>query len=95
MSTQQDSPDGEGSAGNTVAVELVTVAHYQDTLDAEMAKTRLDSAGINSFLNGEEAGHLYGTGMGMLQLQVAEEDEQDARAILNDPGPGDAPADGK
>ena len=85
MSTQQDLPDGEVVAGG----ELVTIERYQDTLEAELAKGRLDSAGITSFLNGEEAGHLYGTGMGMLQLQVAVEDEVDARAIMDDPGPGD------
>ena len=83
MSTQQDLPDGEVVAGG----ELVTIERYQDLLEAEMAKGRLDSAGITSFLNGEESGHLYGTGMGMLQLQVASEDEEDARAIMNDPGP--------
>jgi hypothetical protein len=82
MSTQQDLPDGEV----VVQGELVTIERYQDTLEAELAKGRLDSAGITSFLNGEEAGHLYGTGMGMLQLQVASEDEADARAIMNDPG---------
>ena len=82
MSTQQDLPDGEVTAQG----ELVTIERYQDTLEAELAKGRLDSAGITSFLNGEEAGHLYGTGMGMLQLQVASEDEADARAIMNDPG---------
>ena len=27
--------------------------------------------------------------MGMLQLQVAADDEEDARAIMNDPGPAD------
>jgi hypothetical protein len=85
MSTQQDLPDGELVAGG----ELVTIERYQDTLEAELAKGRLDSAGITSFLNGEEAAHLYGTGMGMLQLQVAAEDEADARAIMNDPGPAD------
>ncbi len=85
MNTPQDVPVGEVVAGG----ELVTIEKYQDTLEAELAKGRLDSAGIQSFLNGEEAGHLYGTGMGMLQLQVAAEDEEDARAIMNDPGPAD------
>ncbi len=85
MSTQQDLSDGKVVPGG----ELVTIERYQDTLEAELAKGRLDSAGITSFLNGEEAGHLYGTGMGMLQLQVAAEDETDARAIMNDPGPAD------
>ncbi len=85
MSAQQDLPGGEIVPGG----ELVTIERYQDMLEAELAKGRLDSAGIPSFLNGEEAAHLYGTGMGMLQLQVSAEDEEDARAIMNDPGPAD------
>jgi hypothetical protein len=83
MSTQQDLSDGEIVPHGS----LVTIERYQDTLEAELAKGRLESAGITGFLNGEEAGHLYGTGMGMLQLQVAAEDEEDARAIMDDPGP--------
>jgi hypothetical protein len=33
---------------------------------------------------------LYGTGLGGLQLQVSPQDEEDARTILNDPGPLDS-----
>jgi Putative prokaryotic signal transducing protein len=69
--------------------ELITIERYRETLDAELAKGRLDSAGITSFLVGENAAVLYGTGLGGLQLQVRPEDEEDARAILNDPGPAD------
>jgi len=82
MSTPQNLPSKKLIEGG----ELVTIERYQDTLEAELAKGRLESAGITAFLNGEEAGHLYGTGMGMLQLQVAAEDEEDALAIMNDPG---------
>ena len=69
--------------------ELITIESYRDVLEADMAKTRLDSAGITSFIVGGEAAVLYGTGLGGLQLQVSPEDEVDARAILNDPGPPD------
>jgi hypothetical protein len=92
MSAQKDLRDGETAASSGPIEsgpgpgQFVTIGRYQDTLEAEMAKTRLQSAGIAGFLNGEEASHLYGTGMGMLQLQVAAEDEADARAIVNDPG---------
>jgi hypothetical protein len=68
--------------------ELITIELYRDALEADMAKTRLDSAGITSFLVGENAAMLYGTGLGGLQLQVSPKDETDARSILNDPGPG-------
>src|SRR5580698_3178049 len=65
--------------------ELVTIERYRDALEADLAKTRLDSAGITSFLVGENAAMLYGTGLGGLQLQVSPRDEVDARSILNDP----------
>jgi hypothetical protein len=70
--------------------ELITIQLYRDALEAEMAKTRLDSAGITSFLVGENTAVLYGTGLGGLQLQVSPTDEVDARSILNDPGPLDS-----
>jgi hypothetical protein len=69
--------------------ELITIELYSDALEADMAKTRLDSAGITSFLVGENTAMLYGTGLGGLQLQVSPKDEIDARSILNDPGPSD------
>jgi hypothetical protein len=68
---------------------MVTVERYTDMLQAELAKGRLESAGIDCFLSGENAGLLYGNGLDSVQLQVAAVDEDDARAILNDPGPAD------
>ena len=70
--------------------ELITIESYRDALEADMARTRLDSAGITSFLVGENAAMLYGTGLGGLQLQVSPKDEVDARSILNDPGQPDS-----
>jgi hypothetical protein len=69
--------------------EMVTVERYTDMLQAELAKGRLESAGIDCFLSGENAGLLYGNGLDSVQLQVAAVDEDDARAVLNDPGPAD------
>ncbi len=46
--------------------ELVTIELYRDALEADLAKTRLDSAGITSFLVGENTAMLYGTGLGGL-----------------------------
>jgi len=63
----------------------VTVAQFTEPLEAEMARLRLQSAGIETFLSGENAGILE-PGLGPLQLQVSAEDEEDARAILADPG---------
>ena len=44
--------------------ELITVGQYGETFEAELAKGRLDSAGIPNFLVGENAALLYGTGLG-------------------------------
>lgn len=62
---------------------LVTIGSYRDTAEAEMAKGRLRSAGIDCFLVGENAAILYGTTLGELQLQVNPDDEADARAVLD------------
>jgi Putative prokaryotic signal transducing protein len=70
--------------------ELVTVGRYGETFEAELAKGRLDSAGIPNFLVGENAALLYGTGLGGLLLQVRPQDEADAKTILTDPGLEDA-----
>ena len=53
--------------------------------EAEMAKLRLESAGIEVFLSGENA-RIMEPGLGPLELQVSSDDEADARAILADPG---------
>jgi hypothetical protein len=65
--------------------DIVTVARFNEPLEAEMARLRLQSAGIETFLSGENAGILE-PGLGPLQLQVSAEDERDARAVLADPG---------
>ncbi|MBV8672991.1 MAG: DUF2007 domain-containing protein [Acidobacteriaceae bacterium] len=71
--------------------DVVTVASFTEPLEAEMARLRLQSAGIETFLSGENA-RILEPGLGPLQLQVAADDEADARAILADPGT-DAPID--
>jgi hypothetical protein len=69
--------------------EMVTIERFRDMLQAELAKGRLDSAGIRSFLAGENAGLLYGNGLDGVLLQVSAAEEADARAILDDPGTPD------
>jgi hypothetical protein len=64
---------------------VVTIANYTESMEAEMAKLRLESAGIEVFLAGENA-RIMEPGLGPLQLQVSSDDEADARAILADPG---------
>jgi len=63
--------------------ELVTIASFHESAEAEMAKGRLQSAGIDCFLVGENTAVLYGNAIGGLQLQVNAEDESDARAALD------------
>lgn len=65
--------------------DLVTIASFTEPLEAEMAKLRLQSAGIEVFLSGENA-RILEPGLGPLQMQVSADDEADARAILADPG---------
>lgn len=65
--------------------DVITIASFTEPLEAEMARLRLHSAGIETFLSGENA-RIMEPGLGPLQLQVAAEDEADARAILADPG---------
>ncbi|HEY6445069.1 MAG TPA: DUF2007 domain-containing protein [Acidobacteriaceae bacterium] len=65
--------------------DVVIVASFTEPLEAEMAKLRLESAGIEVFLSGENA-RIMEPGLGPLQMQVKAEDEADARAILADPG---------
>lgn len=69
---------------------LVTIGQFRETAEAELARGRLDSAGIESFLVGENTAMLYGTGLGGLLLQVKPKDEADARSLLADPGDPEA-----
>ena len=72
--------------------DVITIASFTEPLEAEMAKLRLESAGIEVFLSGENA-RIMEPGLGPLQLQVRADDETDARAILADPGEPEGAAD--
>ncbi len=72
--------------------EVVTVADFTEPLEAEMARGRLESAGIQVFLAGENA-RILEPGLAPLRLQVAAEDAEDARLILADAGQELAEAD--
>ena len=65
--------------------EVITVADFTEPLEAEMARGRLQSAGIEVFLAGENA-RILEPGLASLRLQVAAKDAADARAILADAG---------
>lgn len=70
--------------------DVVTVASFIEPIEAEMARLRLESAGIETFLSGENA-RIMEPGLGPLQLQVKATDQADALVILADPGAGSAP----
>jgi hypothetical protein len=74
----------EGNDGGNMD-EVVTVASFTEPLEADMARLRLQSAGIEVFLRGENA-RILEPGLGDLSLQVAAADAEDARAILADTG---------
>ena len=65
--------------------EVVTVASYSEPVEADMARLRLQSAGIEVFLAGENA-RILEPGLAPLRLQVAAADAVDARAVLADTG---------
>lgn len=77
------------STQNQPLSDIVTVARFTEPLEAEMARLRLQSAGIETFLSGENAAILE-PGLGPLQLQVRAVDEKDAREILDEPGDEEA-----
>jgi hypothetical protein len=62
--------------------EYVTVAEFIEPVFAQMAKGALESAGIESFLEGEHANSLIGAAF-WAQLQVHRQDEAAAREILD------------
>jgi len=63
-------------------LSLVTIATFPDPVDANLAQTALESAGIASFLQGETANSLIPVAF-TARLQVRAEDETAARGVLD------------
>ena len=61
--------------------ELVTIASFPEPMEASMARTALEAAGIDVFLQGETANSMIPVAF-ISQLQVRAEDESAARALL-------------
>ena len=61
---------------------LVTVARFESPVEAQIAKGMLESAGIETFLVGENANSLIQAAF-RVRLQVRVEDEPAARAFLS------------
>lgn len=60
---------------------LVTVARFESPLEAQLAKGMLESAGIESFLVGENVNNLLQAAF-RVRLQVRAEDEAAATELL-------------
>ena len=61
---------------------LVTVGRFESPVEAQIAKGMLESAGIETFLVGENANNLIQAAF-RVRLQVRREDETAARAFLS------------
>jgi hypothetical protein len=61
---------------------LVTIATFPEPMEASMARSAIESAGIDVFLQGETANSLIPVAFSA-RLQVQPEDEAAARAILD------------
>jgi Putative prokaryotic signal transducing protein len=61
--------------------EYVTVGKFMEPIDAQMAKGLLESAGIECFLQGENANNLIAMAF-RVRLQVHQKDEATAREML-------------
>ena len=70
------------------STKLVTIATFQDPVDANLAQSALESAEIESFLQGENANSLIPSAF-EARLLVRAEDEAAARAVVE--GADDAP----
>lgn len=62
---------------------LVVLAEYNSLMEAEITKSILDSAGIESTIRNEYMSTLYPTGAMPAQVVVRESDVERARALLS------------
>jgi hypothetical protein len=87
---EQRTDEGNGFVTNE-RTDMVTIARFEDHLEAEVARGVLEAAGIPCFLHGENANNLIPAAFGV-RLQVAPGDEADARTVLEtDAAPGEVP----
>jgi hypothetical protein len=61
--------------------QFVTVARFEDPMEAQMAKGMLEAAGLECFLQGENANQLLGAAF-RARLLVHRKDESAARELL-------------
>jgi tryptophanyl-tRNA synthetase len=71
--------------------KLVSIAEFENSFDAELAKVALDNAGIRSTVLGEDIGIIqpYTSTLFHVELQVFEKDAERAKEVLAKPEPLD------
>lgn len=70
--------------------ELITVARFANTLEAETAKNFLLAEGVSAFIADENASSLFSGMLGQAKLQVAAADAARAKELLREhPGVAD------
>ena len=67
------------------AEKLVMVGRYLDPSEAQMAKGMLESAGVECFLQGENANAMVPMAF-RVRLEVQKKDEVEAKALLAETG---------
>jgi Putative prokaryotic signal transducing protein len=93
MDTHEEETHEEGTREeNADASEFVTVAKFMNPMEAQMAKSALESEGILVFLQGENANSLVSMALGT-RLLVSASDEAAARELLESVGEASLPED--
>jgi hypothetical protein len=87
---QQAHKDDMTEASQSGSRDLVTVRWFGNIADAYPAKSRLDSARIDSFLLDQNMGRLFPVLVGGVKLQVRVEDADSATEVLDSEFPADA-----
>ncbi len=62
--------------------DLVTIATYESSVQANLARGRLEAEGIEALLLDENVHRMFGGVYGRVRLAVAPEDVEEAEAIL-------------
>jgi hypothetical protein len=63
------------------SADLVVLSRFPTTTDAELAKGRLDGAGIDSMIRADNIGGMY-PAIGVVELLVRSEDLDEAKDVL-------------
>ena len=69
---------------NATNETLVVLKTFDNTTQAEIAKSILDSAGIFGVLHGEHMSAIYTTSLFAVRLMVKAEDYENATAVLDE-----------